>query len=200
MPESNSHIPVPDCSPLGFIDLEVHSIGIQGIVEYEILHDGQGGRENPPRQMLVIGIPHKDFDLPDVRGTGNVSNVNYESLLCFSRPLVDSVVAGREGYVPIYVVLHGVLGLTVATIEAGPEDGLVGALVLTVAADGVHEDVGRSTGETPKVGKVACCVIGYCRRTIICTGDGYVGGSNEAMTRQSRRVSYDLSVERVGDA
>ena len=40
-------------------------------------------------------------------------------------------------------------------IEAGPEDGLIGAFVETVVANWVDEDIGGSASTAPEVGEVA---------------------------------------------
>lgn len=61
-------------------------------------------------------------------------------------PDVDVAVAGS---------CHGVLGCIVGTLEGGPEDGFVGALVEAVGAERVDEDVGGCSGPAPDVGEVA---------------------------------------------
>lgn len=43
----------------------------------------------------------------------------------------------------------------VGAVQAGPEDGSDGALVVAVGADGVDEDVGGGSGSAPEIGEVA---------------------------------------------
>lgn len=49
---------------------------------------------------------------------------------------------------------HRVLSCVPGAIEANREDGLVAAIVVTVGASGIDEDVGICVCETPDVGKI----------------------------------------------
>ena len=73
----DSHVPVAHRTEFAVADLEVHGVGIQGVLLDEILQDPQRGIQNAPGQMLVVGVLRKDLDLVDAgvsgyrRGDGN---------------------------------------------------------------------------------------------------------------------------------
>ena len=60
--------------------------------------------------------------------------------------------------------LLGVPGGVDGAFEAGREDGLIGAFVVTVVAKWVDEDVGVCAGEAPEIVEVARFYIGRLGR------------------------------------
>lgn len=95
---------------------------------------------------------------------------------------------------------HAVLRCVVGAVEAGPEDGGVGALVEAIGADGIDEDVGGCSGPAPEIGEIACGVCSRCGGTIVLAGDDYIGGSDRAIVRERFRDQLSCLGERAGHA
>ena len=70
--EHNPHVPPAYGTPPAVTDLEVHCIGVQGVTQNEVLHDGQRGRVNPPGQFLVIRIFCIDLDRGNLGVPGDI--------------------------------------------------------------------------------------------------------------------------------
>ena len=148
------HIPVPHRTPLAIVDLKVRRIGVQGEAQNEILHNGQSSPVDAPGQFLVVTILRKDFHPLDSRvSAGDIPDGYQQCQRCAVRA-VDGAVAHWRVYPCGGAGFHGVLRCVVGAVEAAPEDGTVGTLVVAVGTNGVDEDIGGCTCAAPDVGKI----------------------------------------------
>lgn len=183
--EHDTHIPDPHDPPITVPDGEIRRVRVQGVGQHEVLHDRQRGREDPVRQLLVLGVLRVELHREEI-GVHGETRVDVYRLR--DGRMGDRTVAGRGVHVVVgpgrHLVCHGEVG----AVEAGGEDGVVGALVVAPVADGVDVDVGGRAVAAPEVGQV--WVRGRLGRTVVYT---YVGGSDGAIgQREITNISYDL--------
>ena len=135
--QPQSYISVSQGPVLAIVDLEIRRVGIQGVAQDEIHHDQQRSAVDAEGQFLAVGILRKDLHPLDSGVRAGVSDgVLDEDVICQGCCVlpVDGAVACRCVHVVGGAGFHGVLRGVVGAVEAGPEDGCVGALVVAVGA------------------------------------------------------------------